>query len=77
MAMAWFAFGEDRPGGDVEGGKESGGAMANIVMSNSFHVAQAHRCLERHGIWKAFTAIALGWLAAGSMVKRAPIFRGP
>ena len=43
MAMAWFAFGEDSPGGDVERGKESGGAMTNVVMSDAFHVAQAHR----------------------------------
>src|SRR5882757_466009 len=43
MAMAWFAFGEYRPGGDVEGGKEGGRAMANIVMSDPFHVAQADR----------------------------------
>ena len=43
MAMAWFAFGEDRPGSDVEGGKERGGAMANVVMSDSFHVTEAHR----------------------------------
>jgi hypothetical protein len=29
-----------------------------------------------HGIWKAFTAMAFGCLAAGSMVKSAPILRG-
>jgi hypothetical protein len=43
MSVAWFAFGEDGPGGDVEGGKKGGGAMANVVMSDAFHVAQAHR----------------------------------
>jgi len=43
MAMAGFAFGEDSPRSDVEGGKESGCAMANVVVCDPFHVAQAHR----------------------------------
>jgi hypothetical protein len=31
------------PGSDVEGGKEGGSAMVNVVMGDTFHVAQSHR----------------------------------
>ena len=41
MAMAWFALGNHAAIQDVEGGKERGGAMAEVVVSDTFDVTQA------------------------------------
>ena len=30
-------------GGDVEGGEQGGGAVADIIMGHAFHIAEAHR----------------------------------
>ena len=43
MTMACLALRQDCAGGDVESGKQGGGAMANVVVGHSFHVAQPHR----------------------------------
>jgi hypothetical protein len=42
MAMTGLAGGEDSTGGDVERGKQGGGAMANMIVGNSLHIAQPH-----------------------------------
>ena len=42
VAVPRLAFGEDRTGGDVEGRKQSCGAMANVVVGDSLDIAQAH-----------------------------------
>src|SRR6202008_4093947 len=43
MTVARLALGEHRAGGDVQGGKQSGGAVADVIMSNTLDVPQAHR----------------------------------
>ena len=39
MAVARPALGEDRAGGDVEGGKQRGGAVADIIVGDAFDIA--------------------------------------
>ena len=43
MAVPLLAFCEDLARGDIERGKERQGAVADIVMSDPFDIAQAHR----------------------------------
>jgi len=42
MPMARFVLGEHSTGGDVQGRKQRRGAVAQIVVGDAFHVAQAH-----------------------------------
>ena len=41
MAVARLAVGEDGSGGDVESGKERGGAMADIIVGDAFQITQS------------------------------------
>ena len=50
MPVARLAVGEDGAGGDVEGGKQGGGAMADIVVGDAFDIAQPH---GQHGLGAA------------------------
>jgi len=43
MAMAMLAASEDGAGGDIEGGEERRGAMADIVVGKPFDIAKPHR----------------------------------
>lgn len=43
MAMPWLALGDHRTGGHIEGSKQGGSAVADVVMGHALHVAQAHR----------------------------------
>jgi hypothetical protein len=43
VPVARLAFGKHGTGGDVEHGKQDGGAVTNIIMSHAFHIAQPHR----------------------------------
>ena len=47
MTVACLALRQDSAGGDVEGGKQGGGAMANVVVGDSFDVSRSHR---QHGL---------------------------
>ena len=40
MTMAWFALGNDAAVEDIEGRKERGGAVAEVVVSDPFDVTQ-------------------------------------
>jgi len=42
VAMAWLALGDHLPGGHVRGGKQGGGAVADVVMRHPLHVTQTH-----------------------------------
>ena len=42
MAVARFALGQHRSGGDVESGKQGRGAVSDIVVGDSFHIAESH-----------------------------------
>jgi hypothetical protein len=42
MAVAGLTPGQHLAGGDVQGGKERGGAVPHIVMGHPLHVAQSH-----------------------------------
>ena len=42
MAVTSSALSENLAGGDIESGKQRGGAAAVIIMGNSFHVSQTH-----------------------------------
>ncbi len=43
MAMTFFAGRQNLAGCDVQGGKEGRGAVAHVIVGDSFHVADAHR----------------------------------
>ncbi len=43
MTVTRLALGNDRAAGDIEGGQQCRGAVADIVMGDAFHVFQAHR----------------------------------
>ena len=47
MAVAGLACGEHLAVGDVQGGKQGGGAMANIIMGHAFDITQPH---GQHGL---------------------------
>ena len=47
MAVPRLTFREHSAGGDIQSREQSGGAMADIVMSHAFDVTQAHR---QHGL---------------------------
>ncbi len=42
MTVACLALRQDSAGGDVKGGKQGGGAMANVVVGDSFDVSKSH-----------------------------------
>jgi len=42
MTMTCLALGQDSAGGDIEGGKQGGGAVANVVVGYTFHVSKSH-----------------------------------
>ena len=42
VAVAMLAFGHDRAGGDVQGGEQRRGAVADVVVGHPFNVAQPH-----------------------------------
>lgn len=42
MPVAGFALGENGPGGDVQGGKQSGRPVANVIVDDSLDVTEAH-----------------------------------
>ena len=42
MPVAGLAFGEDGAGGDVEGSKQRGGTVADVIVGDAFPVAQSH-----------------------------------
>ena len=42
MAVTSSALSENLTGGDIESGKQRGGAVAGIIMGNSFTVSQTH-----------------------------------
>ena len=45
VTMTCLALRQDSAGGDIEGGKQGGGAVANVVMGYTLHVPQSH---EQH-----------------------------
>ena len=47
MTVACLALRQDGAGGDVESGKQGGGAMANVVVGHSFDVSKSH---GQHGL---------------------------
>jgi hypothetical protein len=47
MPVAGLAFGEDGAGGDVEGSKQCGGTVADVIVGDAFHVAQSR---GQHGL---------------------------
>lgn len=47
MTMTCLALGQDSAGGDVECGEQGGGAMANVVVGDSFDISQSH---GQHGL---------------------------
>jgi len=47
MPMTCLALGQDSAGGDVERGEQGGGAMANVVVGDSFDISQSH---GQHGL---------------------------
>lgn len=42
MTMAFFALSDNLAAGDIEGREQSSGAMADIIMSDSFNITQPH-----------------------------------
>ena len=42
VSMSWFAFGEDGAGGDIQCGKQSSGAVADVIVSDALDVAEPH-----------------------------------
>ena len=43
MAMARLALGEHGSGGNIEGGKQCRGAVADIIVGDAFDIAESHR----------------------------------
>ena len=41
MAVAFFALREHLAGGDIQGGEQGGGAVADIVVGDAFDVAES------------------------------------
>ena len=47
VSVTGFALGEELAGGDVEGGKQGGGSVADVIVGATFEVSQAH---GEHGL---------------------------
>jgi hypothetical protein len=57
MTVACFALRQDRAGGDIKGGKEGGGAMANVVPISPGHLARRDYEYKRCGTANVFCAV--------------------
>jgi hypothetical protein len=67
-----LAFGEHRAGSDVEGGKQGGGAVADIVVCDTFDVPQAHGKKQRLGAIQSLNLARLINASGTNRRRRAP-----